>query len=205
MMNIVKLDPEADLFFDVGITIPTSKLHWARNTHGFKHENVIPLIRCTEPKSPGGSISNEIGRSAAVKNFPLYWIAQAELSCHVPTFGTWSLYLDVSTSEHDPLAYLHKIKAYISTQHELKLNSNTSFASNELTCKGAKSRKFILKKHIESLEKFDPQVRFEGTFKLPPMQWEEGHDMPNRWDYFDAFVWEPLMLWRRTPTKSTAS
>ena len=103
MMNIVKLDPDADLFFDVGITIPTSKLHWARNTHGFKHENVIPLIRCTEPKSPSGSISKEIGRSAAVKNFPLYWIAQAELSCHVPTFGTWSLYLDVSTSEHDPL------------------------------------------------------------------------------------------------------
>jgi hypothetical protein len=134
MMNIVKLDPDADLFFDVGITIPTSKLHWARNTHGFKHENVIPLIRCTEPKSPSGSISKEIGRSAAVKNFPLYWIAQAELSCELPTFGTWSLYLDVSTSEHDPLAYLNKAKAYISTQHELKLNSNTSFASNELTC-----------------------------------------------------------------------
>ena len=52
MMNIVKLDPEAELFFDVGITILTSKLHWAHNTHGFKHENVIPLVRCSEPKAP---------------------------------------------------------------------------------------------------------------------------------------------------------
>lgn len=57
----------------------------------------------------------------------------------------------------------------------------------------------ILKKHIESLEKFDPQVRIEGTFKLPPVQWEEGDDMPNRWDYFDAYVWEPLMLmWKKS-------
>ena len=57
----------------------------------------------------------------------------------------------------------------------------------------------IMKRHIESLEKFDPQVRIEGTYKLKPMQWKEGGDMPNRWDYFDRYVWEPLMLmWKKS-------
>ena len=56
LMNIRRVDPDAKLFFDVGLTIPTSMLHYAKNTHGFKHENVIPLARCCEMKSGTDSV-----------------------------------------------------------------------------------------------------------------------------------------------------
>ena len=203
LMNIRKVDPGAKLFFDVGLTIPTSMLHYAKNTHGFKHEKVIPLARCSELKSGTDSVREDIGadRQAKAVNFPHYWSAQMEAHpSEVPTFGGWSLQLKMSTSEDDDnYAYLYKGKLYITSEHERKMNSKSNDQNNMKNGKSVKSRLSNLKKHVKSLEHFDPQVRIECTFMLKEdILWEEGEDMPSWSDHFD-YVWDALMLmWKKS-------
>ena len=108
----------------------------------------------------------------------------------------------MSTSDDNDnyYAYLYKGKLYISSEHERKMNSKSNDQNNMKNSKSVKARLSNLKKHVKSLDKFDPQVRIECTFMLKEdILWEEGEDMPNWSGYFDTHVWEALILmWKKS-------
>ena len=99
----------------------------------------------------------------------------------------------------DNYAYLYKGKLYITSEHERKMNSKSNDQNNTKNSKSVKARLSNLKKHVKSLDKFDPQVRIECTFMLKEdILWEEGEDMPSWSDHFD-YVWDALMLmWKKS-------